>query len=79
MAEITDAGGEAVFMAGDVKGEDVARRLVDRAEEQFGRLDVAFNNAGSTGTWGAVADVTLEGWHETLDTNLTSGFLLAKH
>lgn len=77
--EIADAGGEALAVAGDVRHEDVARQLVEAAEERFGRLDVAFNNAGGTGAWGPVADVTLEGWHETLDTNLTSAFLLAKY
>lgn len=79
VAQIADAGGQAVAVAGDVRDEDVARRLVETAEERFGRLDVAFNNAGSSGAMGPVADVTLEGWHETLDTNLTSAFLLAKH
>lgn len=79
VAEIADAGGQAIAVAGDLRSEDVARQLVDAAEQRFGRLDVAFNNAGSTGAMGSVADVTLDGWHETLDTNLTSAFLLAKH
>lgn len=78
-AEISDAGGYVATLAGDVRDEGIASQLVAIAEERFGRLDIAFNNAGSSGAMGPIADVSLEGWQETLDTNLTSAFLLAKH
>jgi NAD(P)-dependent dehydrogenase (short-subunit alcohol dehydrogenase family) len=45
----------------------------------LGGLDVAFNNAGINGTLGPVTDLSLRDWRETLDTNLTSAFLGAKH
>ena len=45
----------------------------------FGALNIAFNNAGALGAMGSVADVSLEGWRDTLDTNLTSAFLGAKY
>ncbi len=76
MAEIGQAGSDAA--AGDVRHDEVARRLVATTVGWFGRLDVAFN-AGSTGAFGSVADVTLGGRHEAPDTNLTSAFRLAKH
>lgn len=77
--EITDAGGDAVAMAGDVREEAFAKALVDEAVGRFGGLDIAFNNAGTLGAMGATPDVTLAGWMETIETNLTSAFLGAKY
>jgi len=77
--EIDEAGGEAVAIAGDVRDEDVARKLVETARDRFGGLDIAFNNAGMTGEMAPVPDISVAGWRETIDTNLTSAFLAARH
>lgn len=77
--EIRAAGGKAVALVGDVKNEAVAKKAVELAIEHFGGLDIAFNNAGTLGAMGDVADVTAEGWHDTIDTNLTSAFFCAKY
>jgi NAD(P)-dependent dehydrogenase (short-subunit alcohol dehydrogenase family) len=79
VAEIVAAGGRAVAVAGDVRDAAHAETLVATAREQFGGLDVAFNNAGTLGELGSVQAVSLDGWRETLDINLTSAFLGAKH
>ncbi len=79
VAEIEKAGGQAVALAGDVKSEDYARNLVTLAVEAYGRLDIAFNNAGTIGETGATTGVSEEGWSEAIATNLTSAFLGAKH
>jgi len=79
VAEIADAGGEAVALAGDVRDEEYAKALVDLAAREFGGLDIAFNNAGIVGETGAVPDLSLKSWRETVDTNLTSAFLGAKY
>ena len=79
VAEITALGGTAIAMAGDVKDEAFAQALVELAVSKFGGLDVAFNNAGTLGAMGAVPEVALDGWTDTLATNLTSAFLGAKH
>ncbi|WP_136657728.1 SDR family oxidoreductase [Nitratireductor sp. XY-223] len=78
-AEIAARGGNAVALAGDVRDAAYAQALVQLATENFGGLDIAFNNAGTLGAMGPVRDVSLEGWRETLDTNLTSAFLGAKY
>ncbi|HEY4201183.1 MAG TPA: SDR family oxidoreductase [Devosiaceae bacterium] len=77
--EIRDAGGKAVAVAGDIRSEQHAKACVDAATSAFGGLDIAFNNAGASGAMGSVMDVTEDGWRDTLDTNLTSAFLGAKH
>jgi NAD(P)-dependent dehydrogenase (short-subunit alcohol dehydrogenase family) len=79
VAEIEAEGGEAVAHAGDVRDEACAQGLVGLAVERFGGLDIAFNNAGTLGEMGALGDLSLEGWRETLDVNLTGAFLGAKH
>lgn len=77
--DITLAGGHAVALAGDVGNEAFAKALVELAMDRFGGLDVAFNNAGTTGEMGATPDVPLAAWENTVRTNLTSAFLGAKY
>lgn len=77
--EIRSKGGDAVAVAGNVTDAEVARDAVETAIRRFGGLDVAFNNAGTTGAQVPLPDMTAEMWHEVIDTNLTSAFHAAKH
>jgi NAD(P)-dependent dehydrogenase (short-subunit alcohol dehydrogenase family) len=79
VAEIAAAGGQAIAVAGDVRDEATAKDAVGAAIDRFGGLDIGFNNAGTTGEMAPVAEVSLAGWHEALETNLTSAFLGARH
>lgn len=77
--DIEAAGGQAFAVAGNVRDEAYAKALVETALDRFGGLDIAFNNAGVVGKIGPLADLSVAGWHDTLDTNLTSAFLGAKY
>ncbi|WP_218509240.1 SDR family oxidoreductase [Variovorax sp. dw_308] len=77
--EIQRAGGEATALAGDVRSEDYAKALVELAVQRFGRLDIAFNNAGTLGEGGASTEVSEAGWNDAIAINLTGSFLGAKH
>lgn len=77
--EIKGAGGQAVALAGDVQSEDYAKALVAKAVKDFGKLDIAFNNAGIMGPAGPTTGIAEEDWSQTLAVNLTSAFLGAKH
>jgi NAD(P)-dependent dehydrogenase (short-subunit alcohol dehydrogenase family) len=79
VAEIEASGGAAAAVAGDVRSEAYAKTLVETAAGRYGRLDVAFNNAGTMGEAGPSTEVSEAGWTDTLATNLTSAFLGAKH
>ena len=56
--EIEAEGGNAVALAGDVRSEAYAKALVALTIEKFGRLDIAFNNAGTLGEEGPSTDVS---------------------
>lgn len=75
---VTD-GGDAVALAGDVRDEAYAQALVELATQRHGGLDIAFNNAGTLGELAPMPQLTRENWQHTLDSNLTSAFLGARH
>ena len=56
-----------------------AKALVALAVERYGRLDVAFNNAGTLGESGPSTSVSEAGWNDAIAINLTGSFLGAKH
>lgn len=76
---ITEEGGQALAIAGDVAEEAFAKILVEQTLVRFGRLDVAFNNAGILGAMGSVPDMSLSDWNQVIATNLSSAFLAAKY
>lgn len=67
--EIRKAGGTAHFVRADVAKESDVRRLVDETVAKFGRLDVAFNNAGVEHL-GALTEATEEDYHKVFDVNV---------
>ncbi len=72
-------GGEAEFIAADVTREDDVAALVSGAVERYGRLDIAFNNAGGGGAFGPLDRVPAEAFAAVLAVNLTGTFLCLKH
>ncbi|MDB5656414.1 MAG: short-chain dehydrogenase [Tardiphaga sp.] len=73
-AEVVQAGAEALFVAADVTLEDDAAGLVATAIARFGRLDVAFNNAGFQERRAALADQTDAVYAKVFDTNVRALF-----
>jgi NAD(P)-dependent dehydrogenase (short-subunit alcohol dehydrogenase family) len=62
----------------DVGKPDSVWNLFEKTEEQFGRLDLLFNNAGIGGPPVLLEDITFEQWQAVVDTNLTGSFLCAQ-
>ena len=64
----------------DVTDEEQVRGMYARTRDQFGRIDVLFNNAGINPTDdGSVVETSLEAWQRVQDVNLRSVFLCCKH
>jgi NAD(P)-dependent dehydrogenase (short-subunit alcohol dehydrogenase family) len=78
-ASIRDVGGQASFIRADVTDENDIARLVGTTVSDYGRLDVAFNNAGSTASAAPITEVGADAWRNELDANLTSVFFCLKH
>jgi NAD(P)-dependent dehydrogenase (short-subunit alcohol dehydrogenase family) len=79
VAEITSAGGRALFVPTDVTEEEQVAELVRVTVAEFGRLDGAFNNAGGGNAVGAVRDIDSAFWRSTIELNLTSVFYSLKY
>jgi NAD(P)-dependent dehydrogenase (short-subunit alcohol dehydrogenase family) len=69
VGEITKAGGTAHFVAADVSKEADVKRLVEQTVAKFGRLDIAFNNAGVEST-GPLTEVTEANYRQVFDINV---------
>ncbi len=78
-ALIRDAGGEAVALRADVSREADCRAMVERTLAAYGRLNVAFNNAGIGASGFAVADEEEVTWNRLIDVNLKGVFLSMKY
>ncbi|HVF57757.1 MAG TPA: SDR family oxidoreductase [Pyrinomonadaceae bacterium] len=77
VAEVKDAGGEALAVAGDVTASEFAPRLIKRTLDEYGRIDAIVNNAGYT--WdGTAHKMSDEQWHAMLDVHLTAPFRIIR-
>ena len=76
---IEAAGGRGLAIRCDVTQTDEVQAALNRGVQEFGRLDFAFNNAGSEQPIVATADLTEQTWGRIVDVNLSGVFLCMKH
>lgn len=76
---ITEAGGIAKATKMDAGNEDDVANLVATAMANFGRLDVAFANAGIGGGLSGIFELDAAEWAEILRVNLIGPYLMVKH
>jgi 3-oxoacyl-[acyl-carrier protein] reductase len=77
VAEIRQAGGEAVACAGSVTAPDFADRFVQTAVQNYGGIDIIINNAGYT--WdNVIQKMTDEQWYAIIDCHLTAPFRILR-
>jgi NAD(P)-dependent dehydrogenase (short-subunit alcohol dehydrogenase family) len=77
--EITAAGGRTILVVGDVADESLAMAAVGRASAEFGRLDMAYNNAGILGPMCPLTEETGEGYDAVNAVNLRGIWTFVKH
>src|SRR5438270_2335379 len=63
------AGGDGLFVKTDVTKALEVEALVQKTAEKFGRLDVAFNNAGVEGAWVPIVRQSEADWDRTIEVN----------
>jgi NAD(P)-dependent dehydrogenase (short-subunit alcohol dehydrogenase family) len=79
MKLIRAAGGDGLFVQGDVSKAADVQELVKKTVDKFRRLDVAFNNAGIEGKWVPITEQSEEDWDRTIDINLKGTWLCLKY
>jgi NAD(P)-dependent dehydrogenase (short-subunit alcohol dehydrogenase family) len=79
VAQITGAGGDAVFAQTDVRRDGDCAAMVATALAQYSRLDAAFNNAGVVARPALTADCEPGEWQRVLDINLGGVFHCMRH
>ena len=73
------AGGDALFVKSDVSKAAEVETLIQKVVERFGRLDIAFNNAGIEGVQAPIVRQSEEDWDRTIAINLKGVWLCLKY
>jgi NAD(P)-dependent dehydrogenase (short-subunit alcohol dehydrogenase family) len=76
---IKAAGGEAIFVKCDVSKSDEVKGMIEKTIATFGRLDYAFNNAGTEGVMASTHECTEENFDKTINVNLKGVWLCMKY
>lgn len=77
-AAIRAQGGEAAFIQTDVRDPNQIVRFFQEVGDRYGRLDIAFNNAGIVSPNAPSAEQTLEDWSDVMNTNARGYWLCMK-
>jgi NAD(P)-dependent dehydrogenase (short-subunit alcohol dehydrogenase family) len=77
--EIKAAGGTATFIQTDVSNEAQVKHLVEQTVAIYGRLDMAFNNAGIEQPPMPLTEQTEALYHQVMDINVKGVWLCLKH
>jgi hypothetical protein len=75
---VRDAGRKAVLVPGDIADRAHCRAIVDRAVQEFGRIDVLVNNAAFQMTRTSLDEIPDDEWDRTFAVNITAMFHLCK-
>lgn len=68
-------GRRSPALVADISKDDEMRAAFAELEQEFGRLDFVFANAGINGTWAPLAELSYEDWNKTVGINLGGTFL----
>jgi NAD(P)-dependent dehydrogenase (short-subunit alcohol dehydrogenase family) len=76
---IEQAGGQSLAVSCNVTRADDIKAALDAAVERFGRLDIAFNNAGIEQPIKPAAEISDDEWDRLMAVNLRGAFVSMKH
>jgi NAD(P)-dependent dehydrogenase (short-subunit alcohol dehydrogenase family) len=79
VTQIKQKGDDAIFIKADLSKPEDCEQLVSKTIEAYGRLDIAFNNAGISGEANPIGDMSIEGWNRIIAVNLNSVFYCMKY
>jgi meso-butanediol dehydrogenase/(S,S)-butanediol dehydrogenase/diacetyl reductase len=76
--KIKSNGGNAIFVQDDVSIEDQAKEIVTKTIQNYGKIDILFNNAGIV-LGGAIDTISTKDWDKTMAVNIRSIYLVSKY
>lgn len=77
--EIAALGVTCLFIPLDVSDVNSVKQAITKTVDQFGRLDIAFNNAGIGGVYSGIHDMDESVWDRLIAVNLTGQFYCVKY
>ena len=77
---INDNGAKAIYISTDVTNPESVKEAIQKTIDEFGKLDILYNNAGgSLPNDGPITEVSTEMWEKTFSVNLFGTFLCCKY
>ncbi|MBN9298095.1 MAG: SDR family oxidoreductase [Filimonas sp.] len=77
--EVSAIAKDVLFVPIDVSDVESVKKAINTTVEKFGRLDVAFNNAGVGGPYAAIHETEEKNWERIIQINLTGQFYCIKY
>ena len=77
--EIEQAGGEAIPIIADISIVEDMQRSYRQIQDQWGRLDIVFANAGINGKWAPIDELEPEDWDQVFKVNMRGTILTIKY
>ena len=75
LEEVEKAGGTGLALTADISKQTDMQRVYAQIQQQYGRLDIVFANAGINGVWAPIEELEPDDWQKTINVNLTGTFL----
>jgi NAD(P)-dependent dehydrogenase (short-subunit alcohol dehydrogenase family) len=75
---VEEAGRKAVLVSGDIQNAAHCRKIIEKAEAEFGSIDILVNNAAHQASFKHIADISDEEWELTFRVNIHAMFYLTK-
>jgi NAD(P)-dependent dehydrogenase (short-subunit alcohol dehydrogenase family) len=79
VAEIKQAGGDAIFLKVDVSDSQAVEKMVTDTVTAFGKLNIAVNNAGIGGEQNSTGNYSIDGWNKVINVNLNGVFYCMRY
>lgn len=79
VAEIKKSGGDAFFLNVDISNPEAVEKMIADTVSQFGKLNIAVNNAGIGGEANLVGNYGIDAWNKVIDINLNGVFYCMRY
>lgn len=79
VAESKENGWDIDFIRTDVSIAEEVKNMIEQIIKKYGRIDIAFNNAGIDGDVAKTAECSIENWNNVMNVNINGTFYCMKH